>query len=195
MTRHSRLLVVLVPSLLCACATTQGLPLPMSVPTEPKAAEFRASGEILSSIGKSAAFDQWRVVGPRVNLTRNADGSWDGTAGPRMSGFHLDARPGELHGPNLSLSIQKMADGFVEVGGLFFEERYWIRISPAKLIGNTRGGQCSFEFKRASPSLFVGDVACGMQITRVSIELRGDAARVEDPVLPQVALALVAVMP
>ena len=34
-----------------------------------------------------------------------------------------------------------------------------------------------------------------MEITRVGIELFGVAGRVDDPVLPQAALALMAVMP
>lgn len=195
MTRTIRLAALLAPLLLPACATTQGIPLPMTTPSGPKAPVFVATGEFRSSYGKSAAFDEWRVVGPRVNLTRNEDGSWDGTAGPAMSGFHLEVKPGHLSGPNLSLSIQKMADGFVEVGGLFFGDRYWIRASPQKLQGNTHGGRCSFEFKRTSPNLFEGDVACGMEVNRVSIEVRGAATRVEEPMLPQTALALVAVMP
>jgi hypothetical protein len=194
MTHAARLAAALSPLLLAACVT-QGIPLPMSSPTGPRAPEFVATGEFRASIGKSAAWDEWRVVGPRVNLTRNADGTWDGTAGPMMSGFHLEVEPGRLSGPNLSLSIQRMADGFVEVGGLFFGDRYWIRISPQKLQGNTHGGRCSFEFKRVSPALFVGDIACGMEINRVSIEVLGAAARVEEPILPQAAIALVAVMP
>jgi len=195
MSRASRLVAVVAPLLLAACATTQGVPLPMSTPAAPKQAEFRPIGEIRSSIGKSAAFDEWRVVGPRINLTRNPDGSWEGTAGPAMSPFHLDVKPGYLDGPNLNLSIQRMADGVVEIGGLFFGSRYFVRVSPQKLQGNTYGGKCSFEFKRVSPTVYSGDIACGMQITRVGIELFGVASRVGDPILPQAAMALVAVLP
>jgi hypothetical protein len=195
MTRASRLAALVAPLLLAACATTQGVPLPMSTPAAPKQDEFRATGEFRSTIGKSAAFDEWRVVGPRVNLTRNPDGTWDGTAGPAMTAFHLDVKPGYLDGPNLSLSIQKMADGVVEIGGLFFGDRYFVRVSPQKLQGKTHGGKCSFEFKRVSPAVYAGDIACGMEITRVGIELFGVASRVDDPVLPQAALALMAAMP
>jgi hypothetical protein len=195
MTRAARLVALVTPLLLAACATTQGVPLPMSTPAAPKQAEFRATGEIRSTIGKSAAFDEWHVVGPRINLTRSPDGSWDGTAGPVMSPFHLDVKPGYLDGPNLSLSIQRMADGVVEIGGMFFGGRYFMRVSPQKLQGKTHGGKCSFEFKRVSPAVYAGDIACGMEITRVGIELFGAASRVDDPILPQAALALVAVMP
>jgi len=167
----------------------------MSAPSGPKQDDFKATGEFRSSIGKSAAFDEWRIVGPRVNLTRSADGSWEGTAGPMMGAFHLNVKPGQLDGPNVSLSIQRMPDGFVEIGGLFFGDRYWLRVSPQMLKGNTHSGRCSFEFKRVAPTLFTGDIACGMEITRVSIEVLGVAGRAEDPVLPQAALALVAVMP
>ena len=195
MTRTTRLAALVAPLLLSACAVTHGLPLPMTTPAEPQAAEFKASGEIRSSIGKSAAFDGWRLVGPLVNLTRNADGSWEGTAGPRMTAFRLEVEPGRLRGPNVSLSVERMADGFVEVGGLFFEDRYWVRISPQLLKGNTHSGRCSFEFKRTGPGLFSGDIACGMSVSQAFIEFRGAAARVDDPVLPQMALALMAVMP
>ena len=195
MPRASRLAVLAAPLLLAACATTQGVPLPMSTPVAPKPDGFRATGEFRSTIGKSAAFDEWRVVGPRINLARNPDGTWDGTAGPAMSPFHLEAKPGDLDGPNLNLSVQRAADGVVEIGGLFFGDRYFVRVSPQKLQGKTHGGKCSFEFKRVSPTVFAGDVACGMEITRVGIELFGVAGRVDDPVLPQAALALMAVMP
>jgi hypothetical protein len=195
MNRTARLLALLPPLLLAACATSQGLPLPMSTPSGPKAIEFVATGEFRSSIGESAAFDEWRVVGPLVNLARKADGSWDGTAGPKQSGVHFDVKPGALMGPTLSLGIQKTADGYIEVGGLYFGERVAIRISPRKLTGATHDGRCSFEFDRVSPTQFGGDVACGTNVTRTYIELLGVAARVEDPVLPQAALALLAVMP
>jgi len=195
MSRTARLLPLLTPLLLAACATSQGLPLPMSTPSGPKAIEFVATGEFRSSIGESAAFDEWRVVGPHLNLARQADGSWDGTAGPSQAGVHFDVKPGALTGPMISLGIRRTADGFVEVGGLYLGERVAIRFSPRKLMGATHDGRCSFEFDRVSPTQFGGDVACGTDVTRTYIELLGVAARVEDPVLPQAALALLAVMP
>jgi hypothetical protein len=195
MTLASRLAALAAPLLLSACATVHGVPLQMTAPTGPKPPQFVATGEIRSSIGKSVAWDEWRIVGPRVNLTRSPDGSWDGTAGPVMSPFHLEVEAGRVSGPGVSLSIEKMADGFVEVGGLFFQDRYWIRVSPEKLNGSTHSGKCSFEFKRVSANLFSGDMACGMEITRVTMELFGTAARFGEPALPQMAIALVAVMP
>jgi hypothetical protein len=195
MTLAARLAALAAPLLLTACTTVHGVPLPMSEPAGPRGPEFVATGEVRSSIGKSVAWDEWRIVGPRVNLTRSPDGSWDGMAGPDMAGFHLEVKPGRLSGPGVSLSVEKMADGFVEVGGLFFQDRYWIRVSPEKLHGSTHSGACSFEFKRVTPNLFSGDLACGMQITRVTIELFGSAARTTDPLLPQMAIAVVAVMP
>lgn len=195
MNRLDRLLLLAAPLALAACATAGGHPLPMSTPAGEKPAEFRSTGEFRSSIGKSAAFDDWRVVGPRINLTRNPDGSWDGTAGPKMTGFHLDVEPGQVHGPNLVLGIQRTGAGVVEVGGIFLGDRFLIKLTSKKLQGTTEGGRCSFDLDRASPALYVGDLACGKQVTGVSIELLGQAARVEDPVLPQAALALLAVMP
>ena len=177
------------------CATVRGTPLEMSVPVVPKAADFVATGELRASYGKSAAFDAWHVRGPNVNLARSEDGSWDGTGGPDMQGLKLEVQPGEVRGAGVSLGIQKLADGSVEVGGLFFLDRYLVRISSQRITGSTRGGSCSFDLKRVSPGRFDGDLACGTEVTRIGLELLGDADRVEAPVLPQAAIALVAVMP
>jgi hypothetical protein len=177
------------------CATVRGAPLPMTVPATPKAGGFVATGELRTSYGKSAAFDAWHIRGPGVNLTRAEDGSWDGTGGPDMQGLHLEVKTGEVRGAGVSLGIEKMADGSVEVGGLFYEDRYLIRVSPKRITGSSHGGKCAFDLKRTSPDRFDGDLACGMEITRVGLELFGDAARAEAPVLPQAAIALVAVMP
>jgi hypothetical protein len=180
---------------LAACASVSGSPLPMSTPTEPRADQFQATGELRTSLGRSAAFDGWRVVGPQINLVRNADGSWDGTAGPAMTAFHLETGPGVVHGARLAITISRGSDGAFEVGGLFFDERYRFRLSPETLTGNARGGRCGFELKRASPGLYMGDVACGLDLSQMSVEFRGGAARVEEPMLPQLALALLSVMP
>jgi hypothetical protein len=193
--RLAAVAAVAAPLLLSACATVRGTPLEMTIPSTPRAAEFVATGELRTSYGKSAAFDAWHIRGPRVNLTRAADGSWDGTGGPDMQGLHLEVKPGEVRGAGVSLGIEKMADGFVEVGGLFFLDRYSIRISSQRITGSTHGGRCSFDLKRLDPTRFGGELACGMEITRIDLELLGEAARGQDPILPQVALALVAVMP
>jgi hypothetical protein len=189
------LVLAAAPLLLSACATVHGTPLEMTVPTTPRTTAFASTGELRASYGKSAAFDAWHVRGPNVNLTRAEDGSWDGTGGPEMTGLHLEVKPGSVRGAGVSLSIEKMADAFVEVGGLFYQDRYFIRVSSQRITGSTRGGRCSFDLKRVSPNRFDGDMACGMEITRIGLELFGDAARGEDPVLPQLAIALVAVMP
>jgi hypothetical protein len=183
------------PLLMTACATMNGTPLPMTTPTEPRSPEFQATGELRSSVGNSAAFDGWRVVGPQINLTRNADGSWNGTAGPAMTAFHLHTRLGEVHGTKVAITVSKGSDGSFVVGGLFFDERYTIRLSTKTLTGSVRGGRCAFELKRVSPELYAGDVACGREVSQMSVEFRGGAARVEDPILPQLALALLAVLP
>jgi hypothetical protein len=195
MSRSPLALCLALVASLSGCATVHGTPMEMTVPATPRTTAFASTGELRTTYGKSAAFDAWHVRGPNVNLTRASDGSWDGTGGPEMMGLHLDVKPGEVRGAGVSLSIEKMADGFVEVGGLFYQDRYWIRVSAQRITGSTHGGKCSFDLKRASPTLFTGEMACGMEITRIGLELFGDASRVEAPVLPQAAIALVAVMP
>jgi hypothetical protein len=190
-----RLSALLATLLLAGCATARGVPLPMTAPAAPAAAEFHALGELRSSAGRSAAFDGWRVVGPEINLSRGADGSWDGSAGPRMSSVHLAPGVGTLGGPGLSITIERAADGFMEIGGLRHGERFAVRVSPQRLTGKTRDGHCAFEFTRASPGRYDGTAACGKDIGYVGIELLGAAAQVESPVLPQFALALLSTLP
>jgi hypothetical protein len=169
--------------------------MPMTSPAAPAPAEFHAFGELRSTMGRSAAFDGWRVVGPEVNLSRSADGSWHGTAGPMMGPVHLEARDGMLHGPNLVVSIERTADGFIEIGGLRFGGRFSVRISRQRLVGSTRNGHCGFELSRTAPERYDGRVACGKDSGYLGLELLGAATQVEAPVLPQFALALLSTLP
>jgi hypothetical protein len=182
--------------LLSACASTGGTPLAMTRPPSPaRTAEFRPTGEVRSSLGKSASFDAWLVIGPSVNLAYAEDGAWIGSAGAIERGFRLAVKDGTLSGSGVNVSITREADGTVVIGGMYFQSRYLVRLASGKITGSTRGGKCSFELSAQGQGLYQGNLACGRSVDTFFIHLLGDAARTDDPVLPQVALALLAVLP
>ena len=68
MTARIPLLAAVLLSLSCAGGQTVRLPLSPVPPGAPDE-EFEPTGEVQTR-GESTAFNDWRVVGPRVNLTR-----------------------------------------------------------------------------------------------------------------------------
>jgi hypothetical protein len=160
------------------------------VPFEPTG-ELRMNGVIGFN---SVSFDQDRIVGPIVNLTRRDDGSWGGDLG----GQDLDLQPVEagLRAPNVTLKF-KSKDGRTKIEGLYFGQRVRIELDAKKLSG--RFGACSMTLKRKGPPVYHGDLGClrpGDRLPiagRVSLEVIGEAAS-NTPPLPQFALALLAVL-
>jgi len=160
------------------------------VPFEPTG-ELRMNGV---SGFNSVSFDQDRIVGPIVNLTRRDDGSWAGDIG----GKDLDLHPIEagLQAPNVKIKF-KSKDGRTAIEGLYFGQRVRIELDAKKLSG--RFGACSMTLKRRGPPVYHGDLGClrpGDRLPlagRVSLEVIGEAASANPP-LPQFALALLAVL-
>src|SRR5690606_33379765 len=70
-----------------ACASTDGA---RGTP------EFQATGEVLSTRGTSVAFNDDRILGPEINLTRRTDGSWAGTINDTL--VDIRVKEGNLHG-------------------------------------------------------------------------------------------------
>jgi hypothetical protein len=160
---------------------------------------FEPTGEIrfhaTSGLGSGASFDQYRIVGPAVNLTRREDGSWAGDiAGNDVS---LAGNDSKLTGPNVNLTFRQKG-GTTEVEGLFYGTRVRLAVDGKKIKG--RYGTCSFDLKRRGPPMYRGDVGCMRQETRLpiagtaAVELIGEAAS-EKPPAAQVGLALVAILP
>jgi hypothetical protein len=159
---------------------------------------FEATGEIrfhgYGTVGTSAAYDGERLIGPTVNLTRREDGTWGGDlAGQNMD---LEVTDRRISGPNVSLNISQK-DGRTEVEGLFFNQRFRVSLDAKRLRG--RFGECSFDMERKR-GRYQGDVGCvrpraafpsSAKATLSLIGTAGDAA----PPLPQLALALVAILP
>lgn len=167
-------------------------------PAAAQDAPFEPTGELHmngAGLGAGASFDQDRIVGPLVNLTRRDDDSWAGDLG----GQNLDLHPVEsgLQAPNVTLRF-KTKDGRTTVEGLFFGQRIRIEMDRKKLSG--RFGACSMTLRRKGPPVYHGEIGCLSpddrlpRSGRVSLEVIGEAAAVPPP-LPQFVLALLAVLP
>ena len=179
-----------LPLALAACATTPpSLPIPMSaLPPGPPPAELRALGEVLwadigqARPGRRAAFDGWRVVGPPVDLVRQADGRWVGTF--RGVGVAVAPGPGRISGPGVDVSIVRQKDGSVLASGTWLGAPLSIELSPDRIRGGAGGN--AFDLTWMGPGMY--NSYAGL------LQLKGAASQVADPLLPQLVLALVAVL-
>lgn len=151
--------------------------------------QFRSRGAMWSG----ATFDGERVVGPLINVARRDDGSWAGDLGGESTDLTVTSE--RATGVNVNIQFARKGKA-TEIQGLLFGQRIRFELTDKRFSG--RLGECSFDLKRRRPGLYVGDVGClseGVPRTaRATLNLSGDAA-LEDPPLPQVALALIAALP
>jgi hypothetical protein len=186
----------LVALALAACAGAPAVPVPMPTSVE-------GDGEViflpLGSVGNGAAFDAQRVVGPTVNMAATPEGVWGGD----LRGFNvvLEIGDGRLLGAALDLAVEREGDA-LRLVGLFGNRRVNFKVSPRQIQGTLDGGVCSFDLSLESPGRYQGFLSCpaprarGLPVvTSASLRLMGDAARLDQPMLPQLALALLAVLP
>jgi hypothetical protein len=175
---------------LAACASTVPAPkLPMT-PQPPglPPAEFKAVGEVLwADIGQAqpsrrAAFDGWRVAGPAMDLARMPDGRWVGTFGG--VDVALTVKDGLVQGNAVDLSLLRQQDGSVLVSGIWLGAPVRITLSPDRIKGGA--GANAFDLTWLGPGMY--NSYAGL------LQLRGAAGQVVDPVLPQLVLALLAVL-
>lgn len=162
-------------------------------------APFEPTGEVRilawGTMGTSAAFDEGRIVGPTVNLTRREDGTWAGDLAGRN--VALEIRDGRLTGANVNLVLTQKG-GATRGEGLFYGVRFRFELDGKRL--SARFGDCTVDAKRLkAPGQLRGDAACLRRgdsfpsNSRATVQLIGDAAN-EPPPLPQLALALLATM-
>ncbi len=166
-----------------ACAGASHPPYPLTpVPGEPPREPFVATGEVLTR-DRSAAFDDWRVVGPNVNLTRRPDGSWAGS----LAGENVDVRPqdGALVGSGAQLYFVRWGDDLM-VRGTLGVRSIAVRVALGPGLP-TRGGIVGAWAQTS------GDCTEKASKEIAGIEFRGVAANLAHPVMPQLGLALVAV--
>jgi hypothetical protein len=180
----TRALPRLSPAVLfLACATTAPstetrLPL-TPVPQVPPEAQFRATGEVLTH-GSSVAFNDWRVMGPHVNLTRRSDGTWAGD----VDGTDVLLAPseGRLSGATADLHFLRR-EGQLLVRGTIGGRSINIRVQIGDGVRTAGGIMCSLQG-------YLVDCDPKSSASNPGIELRGAAASVRDPVMPQLGLAL-----
>jgi hypothetical protein len=177
----ARTLLLLAALLGCAAGSETLLPLtPMPDGAPPP--EFLAMGEIQAH-DRSAAFSDWRVVGPRVNMTRRDDGSWAGD----LLGESYVLRPGEGQISGAGADVFFVRSGReVIVRGILNARKFSIRVLPGEGIPTPAGIACRYDGNLI-------DCDRKSAAVRQGVEFRGQAARVAEPPLPQFALALIAV--
>lgn len=197
----SRLAVLAASSAVLACATPSGAPVPVTTPTpgETKPRDFQATGEVFfdaQGSGTSVAFSDFRMVGPRVNMTRADDGSWRGNLGDRE--MIVKVQPGRITGDGVDLYVVKKGGqpATVSVQGMYFQRQVWFTMKPGEIQGTTDGGSCSFDLTPAkAPGYWTGGVGCGGSLRVGTLQLAGTAADIGAPPMPQLVLALLAVLP
>ncbi len=173
------------------------IPLALLAVTPIRARAFEPTGEVRLAAGgrgASAAFDATRVVGPAVNLTQTAGGTWSGDLHGRSVALEVTDR--RISAPNVELFVES-AGAVTTVRGNLFGRHYSLRYGPKKLTG--RAGGCAVDLARTKRGNFAGTTGCtGPRrlpiVTRTFVRLLGQA-RDPAPPYPQFALALLAVLP
>jgi hypothetical protein len=196
-----RLAVLAASGAVLACATPSGAPVPVTTPApgEAKPRDFMATGEVFfdaQGSGTSVAFGDFRMVGPRVNMTRADDGSWRGNIGDRE--MIVKVQPGRITGDGVDLFVVKKGGTVpaVSIQGMFFQRQVWFTLKAGEIQGTTNGGGCSFDLSPAkAPGYWTGGVGCGGNVRVGTLQLTGAAANLGEPPMPQLVLALIAVLP
>lgn len=173
---------------LSACASGSGGRVPAAVappPAGPAPEEFKPAGEVqlvgmsAGIASSSAAFDAWRISGPRISVARVDASTWGGHVGDRD--IRVSVRPGRISGAGMNVAVERAGDS-LEIGGLFGEARVRFEITARRVRGSV--GQRSYELVATAPGHYVG-------MGRI-LRLTGAAADLANPPMPQLALALIA---
>ena len=196
-----RLAALAASSAVLACATPSGAPVPVTTPApgEVKPSDFKASGEVFfdaQSSGTSVAFSDFRMVGPRVNMTRAEDGSWRGNVGDRE--MIVKVQPGRITGDGVDLYVVSKPGKVpaISIQGMYFQRQVWFTLKAGEIQGTTDGGRCSFDLTPAqAPGYWTGGVGCGGNLRTGTLQLTGTAADIGAPPMPQLVFALIAVLP
>ncbi len=205
MIRRALLAVLPFSALFAACATSHaGTPVAMAPPpVQQTAAEPGTAGEIVFSPtgggALSASFDAWHVVGPQVNVARTSGDRWAGNVFGRT--VSLDVAPGRLTGPGVDLRVDRKGQA-VTVRGIWFTRRVQLTIEPGRVDGTADGGRCSVDLAKRGPGQLGGELGCNPRrrgvfstMTVATLRLEGSATDLANPPLPQLALALLSVLP
>lgn len=194
----ARALAMTCASAALACAGAPK-PVPAPMPTSSEGATGEVIFVVSGSIGAGASFSDHSVTGPSVNMATTPEGVWGGDL--RGLNFLLDISEGRIGAAALELQVNREGDA-LDLDGIFGGRRVRVQLSPRRLHGFVDGGACSFDLAGQAPGTYHGIVSCPPRrgehlpaVSTASLRLTGDAARLDQPVLPQMALALLAVLP
>jgi hypothetical protein len=139
--------LVALASALLGCATAPkppAPPVPMAEPPAGGPGDFSPKGEVtwkdLTGVSppRRVSFDDWRVQGPTVSLSRSSDGRWVGKA--RGLDVALTAVPGKLSGGDIDLAITFGDKGDIVVEGLWGGKRVRLVLAKDRISGALPGG-------------------------------------------------------
>lgn len=136
---------------------------------------FEKTGEIVLRNG-GASFDEYRVVGPRINMSERPDGTWAGTIRDQV--WDVSVTDTEIRGVNIQLKLQRLKGGII-IRGLAEGGINHFEISPGGLLVSSPRG--SLTLPRYSPTSFGPDG---------QVKFVGEAGT-EQPPWPQIAFALI----
>ena len=106
--------------------------------------EFSSKGEVTwkdltgANPTRRASFDDWRVQGPTVALSRSSDGRWVGKA--RGLQVSLVATSGKITGGDIDLSLTFDDKGAIVVEGLWGGKRVQLLLAKDRISGALPGG-------------------------------------------------------
>jgi hypothetical protein len=133
-----------------------------------------------------------------VNLTRQEGGAWAGDIDGRD--VVLSVSPGQLTAAGVDLHVERSGDTLL-VRGLFSQRRVDIQLSPKRIRGTADGGRCSYDLDAKGAGRLAGGVGCATrvgatpQVSTAELRFAGEGANLASPALPQLVLALLAVVP
>jgi hypothetical protein len=138
----------------------------------------------LISRGNSVSYDEYRIVGPQVDIALLNGEEWAGSV--YEHDVRLAIRGNELEGPGGKLVFTRDGDT-VHVEGRWAFRRVRIEVSPRHLV--FRDGQRAHDLKLKAAGC-LGDHRPGCVVKAL-----GDAARLPDALMPQFALSLIGAFP
>ena len=185
-------------ALACAHPSLSGTPVPVDTVAsgEATSAGFKPTGDVFfgpaGGAGRSVAYSDSRIVGPRANMTRAQNGQWAGNlAGKDLV---LNVEPGRITGDGVDLLVAR--DGTtVDVQGMFGQRQVRMTLGPKGIQGTTNSSRCSFDLTLERAGVYRGGVSCRGAVDVATLHLTGEAAQVESSGLPQLVLALIDVLP
>lgn len=198
--RAARVLALLAAGL-AGCAPTAALMTPPpSVKPPPERAEEVTGGLSFSSggVGTSATYGPWRVKARGLDLAYAGDGTWKGTWNGAPVAF--TATQGLVKGPDTLLAVYDR-DGVLGVRGTFVGRGVEASLSPRGLKVRVEPGGCSLELTATEAGTLSGPIGCPGTAGRPAsaatgtMVLQGEAILVPHVLLPQVAFALLAILP